>query len=183
MLSQNITFNYIKNNTWKSNLIICSLCANFRMDGLRDKRRYAFSLILDPVKLTYRAYACLVCVTNIFTQATVRTFEWPKEKKLITRERGGEQENLQFCKNQLPVNTASDWHSVAVLIEKQSMHKLSHVCLKEVQVATRETFSLEFYSQVYINFCIFCGLLFWFGYGLKHLVRQNVFHDWWCDKC
>ena len=84
-----------------------------------------------------------------------------KRKKIITRERGGEQENLQFCKNQLPVNTTSEPHSVAVLIEKkQSMQKLSHVCLKEVQVATRETFSLEFYSQVYINFCIFCGLLF-----------------------
>ena len=83
-----------------------------------------------------------------------------KRKKIITRERGGEQENLKFCKNQLPVNTASERHSVAVLIEKQSMHKLSHVCLKEVKVATRETFSLEFYSQVYINFCIFCGLLF-----------------------
>ena len=50
------------------------------MDGLRDKRRYAFSLILVPVKLTYRAYACLVCVANIFTQVIVRTFERPKEK-------------------------------------------------------------------------------------------------------
>ena len=58
-----------------SNLVICSLCAYFRMDGLRDKRRYAFYLILVPVKLTYRAYAFLVCVANIFTRVIVRMFE------------------------------------------------------------------------------------------------------------
>ena len=139
-------------------------------------------------RLRLRTYvSCMKCMRK--KERKMRDNFWrknvwvTKRKKIITREWGGEQENLQFCKNQLPLNTASELHSVAVLIEKQSMHKLSHVCLKEVQVATRETFSLEFYSQVYINFCIFCGLLFWFGYGLKHLVRQKVFHDWWCDKC